>query len=244
MSARHGGLWGAYLDGELSAKDSQGLQDSMTAAQRRRLEAEMRLEAALADAVATEAQCPASLWHAVQGRLKSKRREGTRRLGGWEARWWWIGGAATCLGAAVIWWAAQAGLEPVPAFLTNAASTTELAAVAEVSSDLWQVRSFLDAHGIALTLLPVSALELPAGHAASLVGARAVQDGGEEIVELLYECCGEPVKLVVAHCDSRAADRIQAAARKGHIRARRQVADYEVGLVSAHDAGELLNLLV
>lgn len=229
-------LWTAYLDGELSASEAAEFDKSLTSEERKRLSAEMRLETGIASSLTNSAGCPDVVWKRVRARIQSRQ----RGLGLRVLRHIWIPAAA----AAVLLFAfflMRGGYQPAQEdFLTVPISVEALLAKAEVPGNPVRVQQFLGEHNIDVLLK--SSIELAPGHHAVLLGAREDRCDGETIIQLFYECCGEPIKIVIAREQSAMAREMARATGKGSIQASGRAGDFRIAILSEHSAKKLLDL--
>ena len=87
-------------------------------------------------------------------------------------------------------------------------------------------------HGYALSL--ASTAQAAGHHDLRLLGAREQRYENEPVLELLYECCGEPVRLIVAKVGGAAAKQLTAGVAMGQVQASRQVGEYVAAVVGRH----------
>ena len=66
---------------------------------------------------------------------------------------------------------------------------------------------------------------------------------GETVAQLVYECCGKPVKVVIVPKHSEAAAAIRRAIDEGNVQEFRTIGDYLTVAVSNHYAHGLLDML-
>ncbi|MBI2440163.1 MAG: hypothetical protein HYV35_02210 [Lentisphaerae bacterium] len=240
MNTNGENLWSAYLDGEMSAAEAADFDKSLSPADRERFSTEMRFERSLAGVLINNVECPQNLWKRIETDI-SRRREGRFRpriLTGRAALA--IAAAAAILVGGVI---LHLNRRPPRNIFTVPASVAALAAEAEAPADLEQVRNFLAQHGFNIALHSVATMQEPRGHKIVMLGARATRRAGDLTVELLYECCGEPVRVIIAREDSQTAHGIRLAQAHGAVQAARNIGGYRAAVVSRHAAGQLLDLL-
>ncbi len=227
----------AYIDGELSAAEAAELDRSLTPSERARLSGEMRFENALGEALRNGPGCPDALWEGIRQRVRThsggSRASLARRL---RYGLWPLAGAAALLTVsvavgAVVW------NEAHPAFLSELPGDW-----VPVEVDANGAETFLHDHRLAVRLqTPESA----GGHIrrAFMLGAREVTYKSEPVVDLLYECGGTPMKIVVARQGTAAARKIERAAVKRQVLSSRHVGNAVAAVVGRHPAPELINLL-
>ena len=193
-------LWSAYLDGELSPSETLEYEQGLSANSKERFVAEQRVESALQEVLVDAPECPEGLWRELQTRLAAGDSMPTRR------RLWKSVGLAVA--AAVIFLLvlvpvltsrlpgeALDGME----LIARVVPVDEMEDVIQVGGDVAEVSRFLSDRGIALNVLPVETLSpRDAGeHVTRLVGARELQVGSEIMIELMWNCCGEPVVMKI-----------------------------------------------
>ncbi|MBI2437500.1 MAG: hypothetical protein HYV36_01625 [Lentisphaerae bacterium] len=243
MNTNPENLWSAYLDGEMSAAEAADFDKSLSPADRERFSAEIRFERSLAGVLINNVECPQNLWKRVEADI-SRRREGRFRpriLTG-RAALAIAAAAAILIGGFLLH--VHRRQAPMNMF-TVPSSVAALAAEAEAPADLEQVRNFLAQHGFNIALHPVTTMQEPRGHKTVLIGARATRRDEDWTVELLYECCGEPVKVIIAREDSKTAEAIrrQSLSSNSAVQAARNIGGYRAAVVSRHKAGRILELL-
>ncbi|MCC6145770.1 MAG: hypothetical protein IT368_18340, partial [Candidatus Hydrogenedentes bacterium] len=97
---------------------------------------------------------------------------------------------------------------PADFLAMNAPSVAALADTSEVAAGEDAVNAFLANHGAALSVVDYREVQPKSMHAVRLLGARQTQVDGDTVLELLYDCCGRPAKVLIAPRDSAAADHI------------------------------------
>lgn len=236
-------LWMAYLDGQLSAAESAEFDRSLTPDERVRLVSELRFESSLSESLGVAAPCPDELWNRVLSDVN--------RASGMPARWMrrTVPVSVVAAAAAVLLvsaWAVHT-LGARPAFLSSTARTvSELTQQAELSSaDMDAVESFMQQYGVQLNLDKLSDEEAAHGHHDSfeLLGARHDMFKGEPVVSLLFECCNQPSKVVLAKQGSPAADAIGQGIADGRVQASRPIGAYVAAVVSYHRSDGMLDVL-
>jgi hypothetical protein len=239
-------MWQAYVDGELSACEAAQFEASLTEADRARLAAEMRFERALSDQLREDCPCPEAAWQRARDAVKAC--EGPRT--GTRSRRVILAGATLAAAAAIAF-----ALSYVPGYLDTARyakvihaaeSVQELAKESETDPGWESVQAYLDEHGIDLTLREREQLLGFLFHRRiELIGARQVAFGGGLVTELLIDCCGKPVKLIVAKKHSEAGRALLRAAGDDDtdIQGTRKVNGYIAAVVAIHPSNFLLNLV-
>jgi hypothetical protein len=237
MSSEQEKLWSAYLDAELSASEATAFEESLTERSRQRLEAEVRLERGLGEALCADAACPAATWGRIEQMIRAQAAP-TRR---WNPWWTRIAAAAMlALMAGSVW--AYNHYVSTPPFLQPADSVMALEDLDELGPNWAYAENYLREHGIHLTLQPLDPGALDLHGRLEFLGASHVAYRGDEVVQLLFVCCRKPIRVAVAPKDSRAAARMKAAVDGDRVRGTREVGDYVVAVVGRHRADGLMNV--
>lgn len=243
-------LFQAYLDGELSIGESAEFEATLSESERERLSAEMRLESALADRLGQYAECPEDLWNRTLAMVEqSKIDSGEKTVIEFRPtarRRWFIGAvslvAAACL-AFVISVLAPVQPNATSSVVLAAQSVQELVARSEVTAEFESVQDYIHQHSIDLDIHAPGDIENHGHHGVSILGADTEQVGGEKVVELLVECCGYPVKVLMVERDSAIAHEIALAVVQGSdVQAVRSVGRYITAVVSKHPTHNLLDV--
>lgn len=241
-------LWQAYVDAELSVTEAAEFEVSLTEVERGRLADDMQFERVLAERLSHEAECPDEVWERTKARVLELG-ETPVRIQVHLKRWYW--GAATLATAAALafvisLFAASGGTPDRPTVILAASSVEELAASSEIEPGSDSAEQFLHEKGVQLHLVDDGALETLVRHHSGIhfIGARQESLEGDPVTEVFVECCGLPVKVLLASLDSNAANRIGvAAAQNGDIQATRVIGDYLAAVVSRHESHGLLDML-
>jgi hypothetical protein len=253
-------LWSAYLDGELSCSEAREYDKSLTEEERARFAAELRFEEALAGRLCDDVRCPDELWKRVTRRLTEESSPRRRFL---RLAWRTTPLAAAAAALLVVClrhpWAptpresAAVALAPdtAPApdaqedFLAVVSGTDMLIHRVEIDGDEVAVGEFMRRHGFPFRLQPVSMLaeSTSAGHPVQFFGARERMVDGERVLELMWQCCGQPVVVELAAEGTAPARRIHKAADGGQIQEVRQFGRHVAALVSSHKAKPFLDLV-
>ena len=244
MNADRESLLSAYLDGELSAAEASRFDSSLTPEERGRLAAEMRLESAMAEALCKNAECPAAVWDRVKGQVAAAGRPSHT---GVSRKWVNLGLASAASLLLVLAAAFAFSQQRIPAFLTVANDSVEnYEESSETSDNLDAIQGYLDAHRLGLTVANWQHGHGGHGSKTDLIGAREEMYHGEPVVELLVECCGEPLKIVMAPAGSDAANAIgkaMAKPKKSDVQTWEHFDNYVVALVGTHRARNLLEFI-
>ena len=241
MSNDKARFWQAYLDGELSVSEAAEFEAELDDEERQLLASEMGFESALAEKLSLNATCPDEVWDRTRALIEAQ--QTPRRT---MRRWYY--GAATFAAAASIAFIlavyAPMDTSPSSAVVMAAQTVEELAAASETPGDRESVHRYLLAHGVRLDLREPMSLHMAGAHPhIELVGVRTEMANGEPVVEMLFACCGKPVKVLMVKQGTQAALDIGQAAGAGHqVRATRLVGNYLTAVVSDHSAHGLLDI--
>lgn len=241
-------LWQAYLDAELSITEAAGFEASLTDAERELLAADMQFERVLAERLIHGAECPEEVWERTKASVVELGETPVRSQVGYK-RWYWGAAAlpaAAALAIVVSLFASIGGTPELPSVFLAASSVEELEISSEVDPGSDSAEQFMHEKGVQLHLVDDGNLgTLLRRHSdIHVIGARQESLGGEPVTEVLIECCGLPVKILLANLNSNAASRIGlAAAQKGDIQATRVVGGYLAAVVSRHESHGLLDIL-
>jgi hypothetical protein len=235
-------LWVAYLDGQMSAAEATAFDSSLSPADRERLAAELRLEAGIAERLAQGPGCPEALWRRLQLDVRNRR---PRR------RRWPLAAAATLAAgiavAAAISLGGLTGGQPAqadpPVLAINDATLEAFAAHALTPATRADTERYLLDHGIHLALADYRDANPQSRHEVRLLGACKGNCKFGSLFEVLYSCCGQPVKIAVARKDSGGARMIAKARKCGEVQAIEEIGEYVVAVIGKHPAPDLVKVL-
>jgi hypothetical protein len=74
-----------------------------------------------------------------------------------------------------------------------------------------------------------------------LLGMRPAMNGSDNVMEMMFNCCGRPLKVVIAKTGSDTAREIGDLVAEGKLQSSRRVGDYVAALVGRHDTHGLLD---
>jgi anti-sigma factor RsiW len=233
-------MWSAYLDGELSASEAAEFDQSLTPHEKELLQSEVRFEGAMGEFLGRGGACPRDVWQRTVAALP-------KPAGGMP--WWMPTWQATVFLVAAALMVTLAGplyrtYTATPEFLA-VNETSRSAGVARLgiaSDNVSEVNEYLHSHGITLTLS--TGPQLGNGrHVAKLMGASEELYKDERVTEVLYQCCGKPIKVVIAPKDGMAAKAVRKAIERNEIQDFRTIGGYVAVTVSRHPSSGLLDLL-
>ncbi len=239
MSMDQEKAWSAYLDGELSTPEASAFEASLADRGYRRLEAEMKLEAGIAEALCTGGDCPGPVWDRTRDMLQAQMKAKSGHVLPWDRRVMAVAASIlVCIGAA---WAYYE-YTGTPSFMVLPASPGELAERTE-SEPIWEnAETYLHDHNIQLSLRPLESDKLDVHDSIEFLGATHVNYHGEEVVELLFDCCDKPIVLAVAPKESHVASMMTGAVGGGNVQGTQVVGDYVVAVVGRHRVYGLMNV--
>lgn len=243
MSINREHLWQAYLDGELTVIEMSEFEASLNEDEREQLAAEMRFEGGLAERLSQDVKCPDEVWERTKALLTGQKEEYVPTF----RRWYW--GMATLATAAALAFMISLYV-PVKQdasfpLLLAAETVADLAATSETDANSESVQAYLASHDIELELNSMESLAMASTHHhMAVIGARTIKVNNEPVVEMLFGCCGHPVKVMMASQGSDAAILIGLASANGNgeVQATRSVGHYLTAVVSDHPAPGLLDI--
>lgn len=247
MKSNQEQLWQAYIDGELSAAECADFETTLSEDERRLLAADMRLERGIAEKLAEPVSCPDDLWARTRAQIESEeqRPENVVALSS-NRRWMWWG--ATLAAAASLAFFLSSVIAPMrpassPSIAMAAASVADLEARSETGPSLAAMWEYVRACGMDIDASSLD--ELTSGaHPMKAIGAATSHPNDEDVVEMFFECCGHPIKVLLAERGSAAAMMIgEAVGNENDIQATRTVGRYLIAIVAEHP-GEPLTSLV
>jgi anti-sigma factor RsiW len=252
-------LWTAYLDGELSAAEAAEFEKSLSTEEKQQLAAEMQFEEGLMHILSEDEPCPDVLWDRVCRDVAAPQ-SAPAKSGAW---FWRV--SALAAGVAIVMAVAlpqsvsddddamanrgnvidtpdEQFASILPAFLAFGENSVEsLQQQAQVNGDESGVNAFMREHGFKLALETAQAE--PGHHALRLIGAREVAYDDEAVLELFYECCEQPMKVIVAKQGGAAAEHLAVGVANGHAQASRHVGDYVAAVVGKHGFDNLVRVV-
>ena len=243
MSINREHLWQAYIDGELTVIEMSEFEASLNEDECQQLVAEIQFEGGLAERLSQDVKCPDEVWERTKSLLTGQKKESVPAY----RRWYW-GMATLATAAALAFMISLYG--PVKpdassALVLAAETVAELAATSETDANPDAVQAYLASHNVELELNPMESLAIASAHRhLQFIGARTLEVNHESVVEMLFGCCGRPVKVMMASQGSDVAMLIglASASGKGEVQATRTVGHYLTAVVGAHPAPGLLDI--
>ena len=219
--------WSAYIDGELSVSEVEDFEASLTEEELIHLNNERAFEEKVGSAFKDAPSCPADLLNDV---LKEIDNEGKNYFLVYKL----IGVAAIAALLAFIFLLPKAGTQGPKVPMTVA----ELQKMSLTGDKLDDINSYLSKRNISLELTKF----MPEHHEKTIIGAAVEMIAGEEVVTLMFTCCGRPAKIyllpkgsdaerLILEDDKEWKSSIQAQAKKGN---------YRLAVSSPHNSESLL----
>jgi len=241
-----GKRWMAYMDGQMSASEALEFERSLSPDDQKRLDDEVRLEAALCDTLSRQECCPVALWSSLTAQMRAPSPKSASMLR-WQRRF-----VALAASVAIMVTSSMLYRQIAPERASNIASGLEItennladfARHTEVPGTRESIQRFLDQHQIGLTLVGLEDASLDPRHPVELLGACVGNCPSGSLIEIRLICCGKPVKLLIAREDSGGAKLIRSASRCGKVKASRLTNGMLTALIGdIHSNDALLNLL-
>lgn len=234
-------LWVAYLDGQLTASEALAFEATLSPAERALCGLELRLERTLGERLREAPACPEATWRKALDLVPP--RSGSRGVS-------WLGrpvvAIPTLLGFAAAMLMTFQNLPRTVKYedplLTVAGTVEELAESAATEPDSISVQNFLEQRAVRLTMAGFPETMDFGHHHIQLLGACERGCRGKTVVEVLFECCGEPAKVLIAERGTRAEGILRGARGTGDIRHIRELNGYVAAVLSKHGAADLTAL--
>jgi hypothetical protein len=242
-------LWWANLDGEISPSEATEYDRCLSQDERRQNMDDLRMEAELAEILGVPVQCPDEVWRTALARVKEHEhaaRVSAKRRG--MRRWFFvIAPAALAATLAVFVFFHSAPTPPPilkkPVFLAiEANDVSGFAARSQITNGVEGARSLVKKRAPSVDLDPKDPFD-GAVTPYRLLGAREDAYNGEQVVQLLFDCKGEPAMVVIAREQGAAAKEIANGLAEGTVSSSRAIGDVLVAVVGAHAPSGLLSVL-
>ncbi len=247
MATNHEKLVTAYLDGELSAAEAAELDQSLTPEHKANLAAEIRFERSIGERLTRGAKCPDDLWQRTLAAVEAKAAPVVVEFKPRPNYWKYATVAmAAMLAITTLGLVAKFNTSTTaPSMFTMQKGTTIelLAAQAELRGhDTAAVNAYFKEHGVKLAMTSAD-MTIPGDHHTprELLGMRPATNGDDTVMEMMFNCCGRPLKVVIAKTGSDTAREIGDLVSEGKIQTVRHVGDYVAALVGRHETHGLLD---
>jgi hypothetical protein len=237
-------MWSAYLDGELSTADAAAFDRSLTPDDRVRLANELAFERSLAESLGHGAACPAEVWDRVRAKLEVAGASGGEQP---VSRWYWkpamsLAAVATVV-IAISWFAIRVNLEK-PVFLAmSEVNVKTMADITDIPSPtLSDLNAYLEDHNLDVAVTPFHSGR--AGHhAVRVLGVKTSTFRNEQVVELLFNCCGKPLRVALVPQGGYSAEAAGKALGNGLVQETRPVGSTLAVMIGRHPSPDLLSHL-
>ena len=225
-------IWSAYLDGELSVSEIEEVEGSLTGKQLEHFRKEKVLEEKINQRLEDGITCPTDLWQSICTKIGRGKSKSPKKIIYFST----FLSAAACLTIFFFLNKNETAIFKVPLTLS------ELKNSSKTKTELLDVNNFLKVNNVDLKLNEF----VEGGHPKKLIGASLEKVGNEEVVTLLFNCCGFPVKIYVLPKGSAAEKFVVAedTAWKKGIEGQVKKGEYRLALVSAHGAMDILEAIV
>lgn len=222
--------WSAYIDSELSVSEIEAFEAKLSVEELEHLRKEKAFEEAIGSKLSEAPCCPENLFADVKKELA----KGTKRP---FAKYATL--AAVAIAACILF-----------VFLLPKAGTTgnkvpmtvaELKSQSLTGDQLDDVNKFLSERGISLELTSVAG----GHHAKNIIGAGIELVAGEDVVTLMFTCCGRPAKVYLLPKGSKAEELIVNDNKdwKSSIQALVKKGNYRLAVSSPHNSESILNYI-
>ncbi|GMU94455.1 MAG: hypothetical protein AMXMBFR4_35130 [Candidatus Hydrogenedentota bacterium] len=243
MTMQREKLWLAYLDGELGAAEAAEFDQSLSQVEKEQLGAEIRLERGMAETLTRGGACPDDVWNRTLAALERRRAGNIEVL---PAPKWMYGLTAVAAALAVV----MTGIvfrmytQPPSVLVLSEASVLQLAEKSDLKANTVEdVNAYLKDHGFDIALTSLDTESGVRHHERDFLGVHTAKNQGEDVIEMLFACCGKPIKVVIARAGGRTAREMGSFLADGKIQASRPVGDYVAAVVGRHKAAGLLEFL-
>ena len=244
MSHEQDRLWSAYIDGELPAREAADLHESISPEDRERLGLECHLEKELIRPIEAGSECPPEVWLRVKDRIEDRAGRGWLSRVIRRRRVWFMAASILAASALVVLGTYHLSRDDTHGnILEIARDVRALGREVEVQGNVEKVRQFMAAQGVDLPLRMPPLAAQTGVHRARLLGARKVRHHDGDGVELLFDCCGEPLKLILAPLGSALARTLEVAQGEGQVQTSRTIGGFLVAAVGRHDASAVMMML-
>jgi hypothetical protein len=236
-------MWLAYLDGELSAAEVAEFDQSLSQAEKDRLGAEIRFERGVAEALARGVACPDDVWKRTRVAVERRQAGIIEAL---RAPKWMYALTAVAAALAIVMTSIVFRMytQPPSVLILSEASVLQLSEKSDFRGDtVEEVNTYLKEHGFDIVLTSLDTESGVRHHDRDFLGVHTAKNHGEDVVEMLFACCGKPIKVVIARAGSRTAREMGSYLADGKIQASRPVGEYVAAVVGRHKAVGLLDFL-
>ncbi|NQZ56327.1 MAG: hypothetical protein HRT88_02500 [Lentisphaeraceae bacterium] len=224
-------MWSAYLDEELSITELENFESGLSEAELEHLKNEKEFEKEVSTVLKDDIKCPDALWQSVCEQVEEEENNNSSK----KSKVWLFSTFAVAAAIVFIF------LRPVVHYELQPQSLAQLKASRLIENDLTKVNSFLTRNAVPFKLHEFND---KMHHNISLIGATEEEISGEKVTTLLFNCCGDPVKVYILPKNSKAEQYISkenSSWKSGMTTA--MVNDYRLAVVSQHSSPELLEFI-
>ena len=221
--------WSAYIDGELSISELEEFEAKLTKDELEYLKDERLFEEKIGDSLRSAPACPSDLLSNTFRQIGEKKKKSNFKIK--------ILAAAVAAALFLFYMLPKPGTSGVNVPQTVA----ELQKMSKTGSSLDDINKFLTEKSIRLEVLKFKEEH----HEKTIIGAGVEIVAGEEVVTLLFTCCGRPAKVYLLPKDSAAEKFIVNDSNdwKGSIQALVKKGNYRLAVSSPHDSESLLTYI-
>ena len=247
MATNHEKLVNAYLDGELSAAEAAELDQSLTPEHKANLAGEIKFERAIGERLARTPKCPDDLWQRTMAAVEAKAAPVVVEFKP-RPNYWKYATVAMAAMLAITMGGLLATFNnttTAPSMFTMQKGTTIEMLASQVDlhgHDTAAVNAYFKEHGFNLAMTSAD-MTIPGDHHTprELLGMRPAMNGNDNVMEMMFNCCGRPLKVVIAKTGSDTAREIGDLVAEGKLQSSRRVGDYVAVLVGRHETHGLLD---
>lgn len=217
--------WSAYIDGELSVSEVNDFEAQLSAKELEHLKNERSLEEGIGNCLKDAPCCPLSVFDCVK--KEKKHFAGVAVIAAFTV--------AACL--ALVFMIPKKGTTGSKVPL----SVSDLKSEAKTGSTLDEVNRYLEEKKISLEVLKFENEH----HTKELIGASIEIIADEEVVTLMFTCCGRPAKVYILPRKSKAEDCMVEDCKgwKNSIQALVKKGNYHLAVASPHNSESILKYI-
>lgn len=223
--------WSAYIDGALSVSEVEEFEALLSPDELQHLNNERSLEQVIANFYKDGPACPEHLLNDVQKTINQEKVKRPLVL-----VYLLAGAIAACLVLLFTFPGNEGGGTKLPPL-----SLDSLKRQSATSASLEDVNQYLGSKNISLELRAFT----DGHHSKEIIGAGVEQIAGEEVVVLLFSCCGEPAKVYLLPTNSKAEELMvyDSADWKNIIQSTAKKGTYRLALTSLHSSESILSFI-
>lgn len=222
--------WSAYIDGELSVTEVEKFEKMLSEKELQHLNNERAFEECIGNALNDAPSCPENLFPQIVKEIAQEDKKSFLKL-----KLVAIAAIAACLAALFLFPSQEQKVELVNIVPS---SVEELQSKSLTGNKLDDINKFLAEKHISLELTSV----VGGHHPKTIIGAGMEIVAGEEVVTLLFTCCGRPAKVYLLPKGSKAEKLVMNDDKdwKTGIQAMVKKGNYRLAVSSPHNSESLL----